>query len=143
MDERIEKFLKPLELGNDQVYYSSFVNKAQEEEIKLRESVASADYEDYLAEIANHHSIPVMDNEVISFLKEIPPNGIVVDVGGCWGWHWRELNTIRPDVTVIIVDFIRANLKHAINILGGEINKNIFLVHGDATQLPFPDFSFE
>lgn len=53
------------------------------------------------------------------------------------------MNYIHPDVFVFIVDFVRENLIHARNILGHQINKNIFLVHGDATSLIFQDNTFD
>jgi ubiquinone/menaquinone biosynthesis C-methylase UbiE len=143
MDRCVTKILERLELGDDHIYNSKFVSSGQEDEIQLRESVASTVYDNYLMEIASHHSITVMDKEVRLFLNLIPYNGIIVDVGGCWGWHWRRLMKQRPDVIVFVVDFVRANLKHAINVLGNMINKNVFLIHGDATQLPFPPYSFD
>lgn len=143
MERYVTKILEQLKLGDDHIYTSKFVSSEQEDEIKLRESIASIAYDNYLMEISSHHSIPVMDKEVRLFLSLIPYNGIIVDVGGCWGWHWRGLMKQRSDVVVFVVDFIRANLKHAINVLGNMINKNIILIHGDATQLPFPDYSFD
>jgi ubiquinone/menaquinone biosynthesis C-methylase UbiE len=53
------------------------------------------------------------------------------------------MNYVRPDVFVFIVDFVRGNLIHAKNVLGSQINKNIFLVHGDATDLIFYDNTFD
>lgn len=132
-----------LSLGEDMIYSYDFASSGQDDEIKLRESIASFHYGDYLREVAKHHSIPVMDKEVKIFLGRIPAGGIVVDAGGCWGWHWRRNRSIRPDVTVVIVDFVRANLIHARNILGGQINDNIFLVHGDAASLVFDDRIFD
>ena len=44
---------------------------------------------------------------------------------------------------MVIVDFIRQNLTHAHALLGELINDQIFLVHGDATQLPFYNDSFD
>ena len=73
----------------------------------MRDAVSARDYEDYLEEISAHHSIPVMDREVDRFLERIARNGLVVDVSGCWGWHWRRISNTRPDVTVFIGDFIR------------------------------------
>ncbi|MCP4912368.1 MAG: methyltransferase domain-containing protein [Oligoflexia bacterium] len=119
------------------------INPEQETEIKLREEVAERSYDDYLKELSHHHSIPVMDVEVENFLKLIPQNGTIIDVGGCWGWHWRKIGEQRPDVKVIIVDFVKTNLIHAVNVLGDLINKQIFLLHGDATSLPFEDHSFD
>ncbi len=143
MEKRIEDILSDLKLGEDNIFSYDFTNTEQDEERKLRESVGSQDYQDYLDKISNHHSIPVMDREVDLLLKKTPPHGIIVDVGGCWGWHWRRMKYIRPDVFVFIVDFVRENLIHARNILGHQINKNIFLVHGDATSLIFQDNTFD
>ena len=41
------------------------------------------------------------------------------------------------------MDFVKENLLHTQNVLGLNINKSIHLVHGDATQCPFPDDSFD
>lgn len=143
MEKRIKNTLSYLELGADNIFSYDFTNIEQGEELKLRESVASQNYQGYLDEISNHHSIPVMDREVDIFLKNIPLHGIVVDIGGCWGWHWRRMNYVRPDIFIFIVDFVRENLIHAKKVLGPQINKNIFLVHGDATDLIFQDNTFD
>jgi hypothetical protein len=84
----------------------------------LRERVATAQYANYLDAINRDHSIAVMDHEVNRFLAKIPQGGLILDVIGCWGWHWRRLAMTRPDVGVLIVDFVRSNLPHAHNILG-------------------------
>ena len=137
------EILSDLKLGDDGIYGYDFTNVDQTDEIKLRASVGARYYVNYLEEISTHHSIPVMDREVDRFLGGVAKNGLVVDVGGCWGWHWRRISNTRPDVTVFIVDFIRTNLIHARNILGQQIGRNIFLIHGDATQLIFPDNTFD
>ena len=142
MQKQVSNILKNLTMGDDKIYSSQFVNTSQEEEIKLRELVSSVVYDDYLKEIAKHHSISVMSKEVKLFLDLIPKDGIIVDVGGCWGWHWRLLSRQRSDITVFIVDFIRSSLISAIDVLGDMVNENVILVHGDATALPFPDNSF-
>ena len=142
MDKNITKLLSGLNFQDD-IYWYNFTNKDQEEEIKLREAVADYKYDDYLLELSKHHSIPVMDKEVLNFLELIPRNGIIIDVGGCWGWHWRDIHMNRPDVKVFIIDFVRNNLVHARNILKGHINNNIFLIHGDATNLIFDDSVFD
>lgn len=110
----------------------------QDVERQLRERVAAQRYDDYLATIANHHSVPVMDHEIDRFLDAMPPNAVILDVGGCWGWHWRRLGRTRPDVSVLILDFVRANLAHAKHVLGPLVGSNVALMHGDATALPFP-----
>lgn len=73
---------------------------------------------DILREVGHHHSIQVMDREVRHFTHQLPLNARIIDVGGCWGWHWR-------------------------NLLEPHIDKSIFLVHGDATALQFPADSFD
>jgi ubiquinone/menaquinone biosynthesis C-methylase UbiE len=128
-----------MSLGEDGIFSYPFANTDQSEEIELRESVADQQYDDYLAVISKHHSIRVMDNEVSLFLDKIPLGGSIVDVGGCWGWHWRNVTHMRPDLKIYIVDFIRSNLYHASKVLGKSIGKNIFLIHGDATNLIFEE----
>ena len=115
----------------------------QKLEVKTREKVASYYFESYLDEISKHHSIPVMDKELLKFLETIPNNGTVLDIGGCWGWHWRKIDEIRPDIKVVIVELVRSNLFIAKSILGKLIDKNIFLVHGNALNLPLYDLSFD
>lgn len=109
----------------------------QSDEIALRERVAAVRYDDYLGAISQCHSIPVMDHEVDRFLAKIPQGGVILDIGGCWGWHWRRLAQTRPDVGVLIIDLVRSNLPHAQNILGGLVGHQVALMHADATRLPF------
>jgi ubiquinone/menaquinone biosynthesis C-methylase UbiE len=125
------------------VYCVEFSNAEQSVELEMRERVASEAPADPLREISRHHSIPVMDCEVARFLATVPRGGAIVDVGGCWGWHWRNIRAVRPDVRVVIVDFVRANLSRALALLGDLVNTQVFLAHGDATDLRFPDGSFD
>ena len=143
MLREINEILSGLPRDENGVWCSLFENISQKDEIQIREKVATKVYDNYMDEIANHHSVEVMDYEVRRALKMVPENGIVIDVGGCFGWHWRSIYKQRPDVQVVIVDFVKQNLIHAQNILGPVINKSIHLVHGDATKLPFPDSSFD
>ena len=143
MSRQINEILSGLSQDENGVWYSSFENTSQQKEIRMRKKVAAKIYDDYLDEVANHHSVEVMDYEVKRALQQLPENGVIVDVGGCWGWHWRNLCWQRPDVQVVIMDFVKENLLHAQNVLGLNINKSIHLVHGDATQCPFPDDSFD
>jgi ubiquinone/menaquinone biosynthesis C-methylase UbiE len=130
-------------LDDEGIYRYDFTNSEQSVELEMREEVAAAHHSDSLEKIARHHSIPVMDHEVSRFLAQIPEWGRIVDVGGCWGWHWRKLGVLRPDVQIVIVDFVRTNLLHARDLLGDAVNKSIFLVHGDAMDLRFPDGAFD
>jgi ubiquinone/menaquinone biosynthesis C-methylase UbiE len=126
-------------LGQDGIYSTpalSFTD-VQEEERKLRESVASKHYDNYLEAISKSHSIPVMDYEVKRFINKLPANARILDIGGCWGWHWRNISELRPDIEVLIVDFVRTNLYHAQTILGSMVGKQIYLLHADAIALPF------
>ena len=73
----IEQILSDLESGEDGIYSYDFKNIEQDAEVKLRESVASHNYQDYLHEVSKHHSVPVMDREVTLFLSKIPKNAIM------------------------------------------------------------------
>jgi ubiquinone/menaquinone biosynthesis C-methylase UbiE len=106
----------------------------QKKEFILRKKIAKKKYENFFKEIALHHSINVMDREVEKFLKLLPKNSIVCDIGGSWGWHWRNIDKDRPDIKVIIVDFIFENLLIAKKILENKINKQIFLINDDCCK---------
>jgi ubiquinone/menaquinone biosynthesis C-methylase UbiE len=122
----------------DGIYCTDYIpNNDQPEEIALRLKVAEEHGDDYFHSISLNHSIPVMDFEVDRFLKKIPYGGIILDVGGCWGWHWRRLIKNRPDVSIVIIDFVKANLLHAKKLLVGLHQDKTALLHADATSLPF------
>lgn len=127
--------------GDDGVWVDQMLpgSADQAHERALRERVAALDYEDHLAIVAQSHSIPVMDHEVDRFLSNMPGNALILDIGGCWGWHWRRIAATRPDIEVVIADFIRGNLRHARAVLGSLVGEQVTLVHADATALPFPD----
>ena len=86
-----QKIIKNLVLGEDGIYSSELPDTSQKEELKLREEVADKNYSDYFEAISKSHSIPVMDFEVDRFFTKISKDGIILDIGGCWGWHWRNL----------------------------------------------------
>lgn len=137
------QILDNLQMDKNGIYNAFVVNNEQKDEILLREGVNKQVVSDHLNFISKHHSIPVMDKEVLLFLEKIPINGYIIDVGGCWGWHWRNIKNIRPDVKIIIVDFVKSNLFYAKELLKDIIGKNIFLVHGDATSLKFDNNIFD
>ncbi|EMO45762.1 hypothetical protein LEP1GSC187_1461 [Leptospira santarosai str. ZUN179] len=118
--ERIFKFLN---LSEDGIYSAEIPSSEQEVELKMRSKIASKKYSNYYEIISKNHSIPVMDREVKRFLKKIKHNGIILDIGGCWGWHWRNISKERPDVKVVVMDFLRENLNHARIFLGDFIGK--------------------
>jgi len=139
----MKSLLGKLNLGSDGIWGDVNDYGEQEEEKNLRQSVASKVYGDYLEETRTHHSIPVMDREIEKFLSQIPNGGVVLDIGGCWGWHWRKTHIQRPDITVVIVDLVRENLLHAKEVLKEQVtNKKVFLVHGNACSLEFEDNTF-
>ncbi len=138
MSQSFHNILNHIVLGKDGVYSGLSSSKSEQElEISLREMVASKNYDNYLYSVSKSHSITVMDHEVEKFLKKMPEKSIILDIGGCWGWHWRKIKISRPDVKIIIIDFVRSNLIHAKNVLGELIGSQIELVHADATNLPF------
>ncbi|MBF0362574.1 MAG: class I SAM-dependent methyltransferase [Oligoflexia bacterium] len=144
MGNSMQNILKDLSSDiSTSIYSYEFNNNEQSEEVKLRNQVAHEAYSNYFEIIKNHHSIPVMDREVALFLKKIPRDGVILDVGGGWGWHWRDVSKRRPDIRIVIVDFIKDNLFHATKILKSQIGNSVFLVHGDATNLKFEDDLFD
>jgi ubiquinone/menaquinone biosynthesis C-methylase UbiE len=141
---RVEAILDGLVRDSDGIYSSGVVGADdQRDEIRLRDAFARASAVDALHEVSRHHSIRVMDNEVRWFVDRLPRTCVVVDVGGGWGWHWRNLAAARSDVCVCIVDFARENLRRAGRMLRALVGNRIFLVHGDATKLPFPSDAFD
>lgn len=143
LNPKIAVALDGLELSGDGIYSAVLTAETEQaDEVRLREAVAQREHGDLLAEIARHHSIAAMAGEVRWFLRRIPVDGVVVDIGGGWGWHWRHLEE-RPDVCVIVVDLVRENLRLAERILGTLVNERVFLVHADATRLPFPTSVFD
>ena len=140
----MNKFFRKMSLGPDGIWGDVIDYGKQEDEKKLRQSVAQQVYSDYLQTISVHHSIPVMDQEVEKFLNRIPHGGVILDIGGCWGWHWRKISNQRPDITVVIVDLIRENLMHAKEVLKEMVtNKKVLLVHGNACSLEFENKTFD
>ena len=139
----ITQILSSVVMAKDGIYNSKFENTTQKKEIVFREKVSEHKYEDYLKRISRHHSIPVMDYEVKRILRRLDGHAIILDIGGCWGWHWRDILSLRPNVKVVIIDFVRQNLLHAKNILQELVNQQVFLVHADALQLPFNQDSFD
>ncbi len=138
MNSQLENILHSCDADFDGIYGGMpHTSTDQSVEVELRERVAAVRYDNYLDALSASHSIPVMDHEVDRFLAAIPQGGLILDVGGCWGWHWRRLAQTRPDVGVLIVDFVRSNLPHARNVLGGLVGHQVGLMHADATALPF------
>ena len=115
----------------NKVYKKNINSLYQNKEFIIRKKVAKKNYPNYLKEISLHHSISVMDKEVKKFINLLPKKSIICDIGGSWGWHWRNVSLIRPDIKIVIVDFIFENLLIAKKILKEKINKNIFLINDD------------
>ncbi len=145
MNDLEKKLFKYIRRNDDFIWGNVNDYGQQNQEKILREGIAiNKKYGDYLLEIKKHHSIPVMDTEVKKFLNIIPKNGIVLDIGGCWGWHWRNIDKNRPDVKVIILDLIRENLFHAKKLLAKQIDRQqVILVHGNASNLEFEEEIFD
>jgi len=69
---------------------------SQSEEMRVRESVAEAALQDLKSEnllqvAAHHHSIPVMTQTLTAWLKKLPQDSLVIDVGAGWSWVWSEV----------------------------------------------------
>jgi len=127
--------LKLVEKGVYSVH--SISNNSQHEEITLRGQIKAPEDTNLLKIVSGHHSIPVMDFELKRFLDFIPMHGIILDIGGGWGWHWRRLGLLRPDLSVVIVDFDIGSFEVAKRFLSASLGNRVVLVHADALSLPF------
>jgi ubiquinone/menaquinone biosynthesis C-methylase UbiE len=125
------------------IYKTQITAKKQLKEIELRKKVAKRNYLDHLNEISKYHSVNVMDNEIIFFLEKIPKNSLVCDLGGGWAWHWRNINKIRPDIKIFIVDFLIENLEIAKFFIGKNLNKNIYLINDDICNIKITNKVFD
>lgn len=126
------------------IYGSINFSKVQSKEFNLRKMVAKEFFsKDYLKTISQHHSIQVMDREVDNLLLILPKNSIICDIGGSWGWHWRKIAKKRPDVKVVIIDFIYENLLIAKKILKNLVNKQVFLINDDCCKIKFEKNVFD
>jgi ubiquinone/menaquinone biosynthesis C-methylase UbiE len=138
MNEVLNQLLTKYQTDSEGVYLGTNGDTGnQVAEIRLREEVASREFDNHLDAVSGSHSIPVMDREVDRFLKKMPQGALILDIGGCWGWHWRRIASTRPDVRVLIVDFVRSNLTHAKQLLADLVGRQVWLMHADATTLPF------
>ena len=81
MPRKIDEIISHLPRDEEWIFCSTFENTSQQSEIKFREAVANQTYDNYLKEIANHHSVEVMDYEVRRVLKYVPKDGLIIDVG--------------------------------------------------------------
>lgn len=127
----------------DSIWGYKFDVEDQLEELQVRQALAhTAAADDYLKLISNSHSIPVMDYEVRNFLLGLPENAKVLDVGGGWGWHFRNVSQIRSDVTIVLLDVVIENLRIAKDLIDDERGQIIY-VHGTATNLPFKEETFD
>ena len=106
MCREISAILAGLTLEADGIYSSVLPTaERQADEIRDRVSVAQRSDDDLLFEISRHHSISVMDRELRRFLRDVPADGIVADIGGGWGsrgaWVLETTMCTRSDVTGI------------------------------------------
>jgi len=108
---------------------------SQKKEFKNRRKVAKSYYQNFYNHISDHHSIQVMDREIANLLEKIPENSIICDIGGCWGWHWRNISLQRPDINIVIIDLVYENLLIAKKLLKKKINKQVYLVNDDICKL--------
>jgi ubiquinone/menaquinone biosynthesis C-methylase UbiE len=119
-------------------------SKSQSEEMRVRESVAEAALQGLKSEnlsqvAAQHHSIPVMTRALTVWLKKLPQEALVIDVGAGWSWVWSKVLPQFPNVAVILFDFSYSSLKVSQRILSGNDFSRYALVQGDATDLRLGD----
>lgn len=114
-----------------------------ETEKRNRLALAQADFREPLAEVVKHHSVAVMDYEVSAFLKQMPPKARILDIGGCWGWHWRKIGRSEQGPRIFLLDFVPENFRHARKVLGQTFQRQVVALGGDAKDLPFCAQTFD
>lgn len=129
---KVYKYNKQLE-----IYETVFKNKKQKKEIKSRSDFNKDLFiKNWINIISKHHSFEVMDREIENNVyKKLPINSLILDVGGGWCWHWRNISNRRPDIKIIVVDITKNNFIIAKQLIYESLNKNIFLVNDDITQI--------
>ncbi len=139
----IKNFLRKNYTYKNGIYIKSFNLKQQNKEFIMRTDIANKNYKNYLAEISKYHSIEVMDAEIIKFTKQLKSNSIVLDLGCGWCWHWRNIHKIRPDITIVAIDFIRENFQHAKKILSKSSLRQFYFINDDINNINFKKNTFD
>jgi hypothetical protein len=68
----IKNFLKKNYIIENGIYLKkNFDLKNQNKEFKMRTDIANKKYKNYFNEISKYHSIEVMDNEIVKFIKQL------------------------------------------------------------------------
>jgi ubiquinone/menaquinone biosynthesis C-methylase UbiE len=76
------------------------------------------------------------------FLPHLPQNAHILDVGCGGGKFTKYIADQRPDATIIGIDLAKPQLARASKLLRG-YGDRVRIESGDATQLAFPDNSFD
>tara|TARA_A100001234_G_scaffold212235_1_gene213578 strand:- start:289 stop:1101 length:813 start_codon:yes stop_codon:yes gene_type:complete len=128
---------------NDDVYCIKNFNKSQYTELNLRKKVAQKKYNNYFDKISLHHSIQIMDNELIKFLKKVPKNSNILDIGSGWCWIWRNIHKYRPDVRIFALDILFENFEVSKKILSKEAKKQVVFICENILNSKLPNNFFE
>jgi len=135
------EFLSNYKLIND-IYCRETQYKSQEVELNLRKKVAQKKYNNYFDKISEHHSIQVMDNEIIKFLKKLPIGAKILDIGCGWCWIWRKINKLRPDVKIFALDILFENFEISKNILPKDTKNQIIFICENIIDTNLPENYF-
>ena len=76
------------------------------------------------------------------FLPHLPQNAHILDVGCGGGKFTKYIADQRPDATIIGIDLSKPQLARASKLLRG-YGDRVRIESGDATQLSFPDATFD
>jgi ubiquinone/menaquinone biosynthesis C-methylase UbiE len=76
------------------------------------------------------------------FLPHLPPDARVLDVGSGGGKFTKYIADQRPDIRIVGIDLSKPQIARATKLLRG-YGARVRIESGDATQLDFPDGSFD
>jgi SAM-dependent methyltransferase len=111
----------------------------QKTELELRDSVAApfvTSGQAAVREATGHHARGVMLRRAQQMVAAAGRNGLVVDVGCGFGWHWMDIAVARPDLRFILIDFSAVNLRVCRNLMPFSEHSNVLCVQASAVDLP-------
>jgi len=114
----------------------------QAAELELRDSVAApflADRAAAVREATRHHARGPMLARAEEIASAAGKDGVILDVGCGFGWHWIDLSLARPDLRFILLDFSAVNLRVCRNLMPFSRHPNVLCVQASALDLPLRD----
>ncbi len=118
------------------------VADGQVAELELRDSVAApfvTSPQAAIHEATRHHARGPMLARASELADAAGKDGVILDAGCGFGWHWIDLSLARPDLRFILLDFSAVNLRVCRNLMPFSRHPNVLCVQASALDLPLRD----